>query len=44
MICALALLTKGLHLFAIVVVDSYGLIGCLAACALFYGTSVVIDR
>lgn len=44
MICALALTTKGLHLIAIQIVDAYGLIGCLAACAFLYGTSVVIDR
>lgn len=44
MIIALAVSTKAIHFIAIGIVDAFGLVGCVAACAAIYGTSVVIDR
>jgi len=44
MIIALVLSFKGLHMLGTAIVDHYGLLGALAACAVFYCASVVIDR
>lgn len=44
MIAALVTAWKALHLIGIAIVDSYGLMGALAACAICYCASMVIDR
>lgn len=44
LLLTLALSTRGLLFIANVIVDAYGFVGTLAACAFFYGVSVVIDR
>lgn len=44
MIAMLVISWKALHLIGIVIVDSYGLMGALAACAICYCASMVIDR
>lgn len=44
MILALVLLTKALHLIAGGIYEVFGLFGCLAAFAVIYGVSMVIDR
>ena len=44
MIAMLVIAWKVLHLIGIAIVDHYGLLGALAACAVFYCASVVIDR
>jgi len=44
LILLLPLLWKALHMFGVAIVDRYGLLGSLAACAIFFSTSLIIDR
>lgn len=44
MIAVLALTFKGLQSAAAIVYDQYGVLGALAACALFYCASLVMER
>lgn len=44
MVVILALAFKALHAYGTVVVDNFGLVGALVACAIFYCAGVIIER
>lgn len=44
MVVALALAFKALHAYGAIVVDNFGLVGALVACAVFYCAGVIIEH